>query len=277
MTRARIGPRALLSTLLLAVAPVAPVADDVVAPDAAEPVLARVAAQEGHAVAVRVGAPARTLACGDAVRAGERVRTAGGAHIVLASEGAGAPGWSAHLPGASEVALGRAEEGGPAFAIHAGAARLLDDRAAGAPLRWVAPSGLLAVRAPDVEWVRRHDGSLRVCAWDASGAAVACHLHAPDGSARRVTARTPEVDLLRGGFCGARRDLVRAADFASPPPVSAPGPVSYADLFEIAVPMDPPTCGGASDECSGSGGLEDIVRDPEPLTVAPPPPALPPF
>jgi len=36
-------------------------------------------------------------------------------------------------------------------------------------------------------------------------------------------------------------------------------------------------CGGASDECSGSGGLEDIVRDPEPLTVAPPPPALPPF
>jgi hypothetical protein len=268
MPRARCGPRALLSILLLAAAPAAAGEADV---------LARVAALEGRAVAGRPGEPGRALACGDPGRVGERVRTEPGAHLVLASEAHGAGGWSAHLPGASQVALGRGEAGGPAFALRAGAVRVLHERAPVAPLRFAAPSGVVTTDAPDVESLRRDDGALRVCAWNASGEALACRVYDADGAVHLHAAGSPEVDLLRAAVCGERSGLVRAADFASAPPVSAPAPGPPLGLADLLQDPEPPSCAGATDECGGGRGLAEIAADLEPLTVAPPEPALPPF
>ena len=237
------------------------------APAAAAPIeVGHVVAVEGRATAQRPGEPERVLACGDPVHEHERLVTAPGARLVIASDA-----HHAHLGSAGELALARSAEGTLELALAYGTVRLLDADAAPASLV-ATPAGWSRLSGADLELRRTASGALRVCDW--SSGVAGCHEVDPVGRVRIVVEEGPRLDLGMRGLCEwwPDRGRIRLADFHELPPVSAG--LDERGFFEPEHEPERP-CEG--DDCGGFGPVFEPTEAERELTVAPPPPELPVF
>jgi len=200
--------------------------------------LGRVVAVDGLATATLPGQPARTLVCGDAIHADERLETSLGSRLVIARDGR-----HVHLGPRSLWVVRQDEQGESLSTLLRGDARVLDgsDR----PEGWIATAaGSLRSDAADLELHRLPDGSLQLCDWS----------QGPQGHCRRIdaagqvwpsVAEGPRLDLGIRDLCPwqSRKGFV-VADFTSTPPVASPA----AAPFELEPDPVEPGCSG--DECT---------------------------
>jgi carboxymethylenebutenolidase len=131
---------------------------------AQDAVVAQVASVHGNVTAQRPGEPARRLACGDRVFAGERVVTAAGSRVGLLSGDV-----YAQLDADSALLAGRTSEGTPDLELEAGKLRIIDRADAGAASRVGAVGAQARVRGNDAEAyvLREKIGAYAMfCEWD---------------------------------------------------------------------------------------------------------------
>jgi hypothetical protein len=229
--------------------------------------LGHVVAVEGRATAFRPGQAERVLVCGDPIHEDERLATAPGARLVIASDA-----HHAHLGPEAELVLGRAAEGALEIALARGTVRLL--AADAKPLSLVAtPAGWARLAGSDLELVRSASGALRVCDWTTGVAG--CHEVDLAGGLHAVVEEGPRLDLGLGELCEWRpqEDGIRLADFSQPAPAGAEtgGPQPFDPERDPGRPCDGDECRGFVPDLPAF----DPTEDDRVLTVAQPPPALP--